>query len=113
MKKLRSVVGFVALMLSGCVALGDTAFKAAGELVDTSGEPYQECRIQVVQGDEVVYNEGIPGIFETTVIFAPVPFKPLYIHLSCSGASEDYVYRLERIPTPFGEVMDFGRVILD
>ena len=100
-------------MQSGCVLVGDTGFKTAGELVKTSGAPYQECKMQAAQGDKVVYNAAIQGIFEETVVFRPVSGKPLDIQLSCSDASEIYNYRLERIPRPFGKVVDFGRVALD
>jgi len=73
---------------------------------------YSACYVEGKQKDDVVYRSDVSGIFATTVVFGAVSSAPLQLYFSCDGTEDVFMYKLERIPRPFGEVLDLGSVKL-
>jgi hypothetical protein len=100
------------LSLSGCLPPSDVAFKMAGQLTDEKHNLYDVCYVEGKQKDDVVYQSKISGDYSITVVFGAVSSAPLDLTFSCDGSEETYTYQLNRIPRPFGEVLDIGNIIL-
>ena len=104
---------FLILLLSGCVPLGDAGVIVKGQLLTVDSEPHIDCHIIGSQGEEIIYEKDIGGIFETTIVFAPAPDKPLQLEMSCVNATNKHVYVIKHKPKPFGEILDVGRIVLE
>ncbi len=111
--RLITILIISSLFLPSCAISGDTAVMVKGRLLNSNSEPHTSCTIRGSQGKQRVYSADVEGDFERTIVFRPVSGKPLELEMSCANAIATHKYVIERIPRPFGKVLDVGSVVLE
>jgi len=88
---LAATLSFLSILASPLFAqIGDGAARIKATVTDERGQPYRECRIELLDdAKRVVADRKESGTFMTTFVLAPTPALYL-LRIACEGSNQTF-----------------------
>lgn len=102
----------VGAAIVSCRVPGDMVFNIQGNIIDESGAIYRQCRLQIIEGDNVRMSREITGEFEESIVLGGLSLSELFLQVDCKESEQSKKLPMPEMPSDLGEYIELGEIIL-